>query len=380
MVNCKPSAADLWAVCAGSALASKLTPPRQTDEKEKGIQAHRVAQAALTEWLYFDSVSELPDELDADQREAVAMYVHDVISRLAEKDVVNCGPKTNLMIETTLAAPWLQGQNLIIDSSYASRDRGLVILWEFKSGRRPVKAESSWQLIANLWAVIEHLGINGLGDQHLRVELRVVQPLAYDGDRVSVYSGYASDFRGAFNILKDQAELAQRENPPTCSGEQCYNCPALSRCGTARFMLERIISYTGELNLLDLTLEQQAANAERLAPAIKVLEKAVEGMRNTAITALENGQVVNGFGLENGRGRSVYAVTDDVVIQTLDLYGINAAKPPAAKPIGEIKPLVKAAGLDFDELQLTKYVQGPLKLVRIENTQGFKAFGQQTKG
>lgn len=380
MVNCKPSAAELWAVCAGSALASKLTPPRETDDQLKGIQAHNAAQAALTEWLYFDSISEMSNDLDADQREAVSMYVHDVISRLGEKDVLHCSPKAHLMIETRLPAPWLAGQDLVVDCAMASRDRGLIILWEFKSGRRPIKAERSWQMAANLWAVIEQLGINGLADQHLRVELRVVQPNAYDGNRISVYSGYASDFRGAFNVLKDQAELAQRENPPTCAGEQCYDCPALPRCSTARFMLERVIAYTGTLNLLDLTLEQQAQNAERLAPAVKMIEKAVNGMRDTVITALENGQVVNGFGVEKGRGRSVWALPDDEVVGMLQLYGIDAAKPVAPRAIGEVKPLVKAAGFDFDELQLTKYVQGPNKLVRIENTAGFKAFGLLNKG
>lgn len=380
MVKLPPSRANRWVPCPGSAQAESLIPDRDTDSTFSGKKIHDAVAESLQLWKLTGEPQPVNAEkygLDPQQTSAAAYLVADVVNRLNEKDLTGTGTSVEaLHVEHAVPMAYADDQNGRLDVGLWCGKRGRIIIWDCKSGFVGVEAANDWQTLAYAHAVIKMLALNGFDDQHWIVELRIVQPNSINHDRTDVYMATAATLRARFNMLEGSAERATLEDPPTLSGPHCFDCRALSRCRTAKEAAARVIRYADTLDVLEMSTLEQADTVANLKPGIKLLEKMLDAMESSAITAIQSGEQVPGWTLQNKRGRSVWAVESaEGAIGALGLYGIDAAKPPELKALGEVRPLAERIGIDLTDLGFVKTVPGSVALTPTARGAGAAAFG-----
>lgn len=210
-----------------------------------------------------------------------------------------------------------------------------LILWDFKFGHGEVEVVDNDQLLVYLSGILDSIGVDGLSDQELMVEFRIVQPRCYTADGpIRTHAFRAHEARTHFNQLAAAAEQALRPNPPTVSGPHCAYCPARHACSTARRAAMSAVDYTG-------TSMPEPVTAEALSFELELLERAEEAIkaRKTGIAAqvesfLRAGKQVPGYALEQASGRRKWRAEHNVTtLKALGaMYGINLIKEEPITP------------------------------------------------
>ena len=254
---------------------------------------------------------------------------------------------------------------------YLYYDRELIV-WDFKHGHGVVDEFENWQLINYVAGLLEEHGIDGYTDQHITVRMRIVQPRAYSGDgAVREWAVKASDLRGYFNTLSNNAAIALGPNAPTRSGEHCKHCTARHACTAALTAGIQLFEAAAMPTPVELSAEALGVQLAIVKRARKQLEYLETGYEEQAKGMIRSGKSVAGWSLEPSYGREKWAKPTGEVLALGDLIGVDLRKPAQA-----ITPK-QAKDKGIDEAVISAYSERPsagLKLTPADNKKAKKVF------
>lgn len=247
-----------------------------------------------------------------------------------------------------------------------------ITVWDFKTGHDPIEAFENWQLLGYLAGVLNKLGINGLQDGFIRVELVIVQPRAMHrlGTRRS-WVFFADAARGYFNRIEDAARDALTGNPATKSGSHCLYCSARAFCPAAAKAAGAALEFIGSASSIPLDPAAAAYELDLLERAIEAAKTRRAGLSQAVETAIRSGHAVEQFVLEPSYGRDSWKIPDGELFIIGDAMGVDLRN---TKPITPTQ--AKAAGLDpalIDNLRDRK--ASGVKLVRADASTAKQIFG-----
>jgi len=380
-----PSSAHRWVPCPGSVQAEQLYPDVESDESREGTAAHWVAEQVLTSYQsnqdgvnvlmssdYIDQVAPNGVVINEEMTEGAQMYTRDVLGVCQKGGHLQAMRiEQRVSINRVHELNWGTPDCVVFDVSKLK-----VYIWDFKFGRVPVEQYENWQIIDYAIGVIDDItGGNGLADQKINVELRIVQPRAFHPEGpCRSWTIPGSDLRGYANQLKASADAAMGIDPPTKAGEHCRHCKASRSCSTLQREGAMIADRVEVLQLHDLSPENTAVELRYLRQAQTLIKERLGALEAQALEQTKNGTVIPGFSIGYGRGSVKWNKPDSEVIALGDLLEIDLKK--AVKPITP----TQAKLLNVDEAVINSYskkYQGAARLVTNDKTIAGRLFRAQ---
>lgn len=382
-----PSAAPIWGHCSGSVQVMAAVPDTWTPESEEGTAAHWVASECLAMWAEpgekmpvanFWLGQQAPNGviIDEDIAEAVQVYV-DHIVKLAQQH----GALRSMRIEHRVHAPQIHPELWgTSDFCLWLPDSGTLIIRDYKHGHRLCRAEGNLQLVAYAAGMLAELNINGYQDQHVTVDLGIVQPRCYHSPAgpISTWRTTLADLRGYFNQLEHQAAEAFSASPKLSTGEHCRDCPGVLSCRAARMASYSLADYVRQPFAMDsMTAEELATERAILEPAVSAararLEAAEADLRHR-ITSGQGGKC--GLTVESTPGRAKWGVPDDTVRLLGQQFGVDAMRETPVTPAQFVKavPAPMRAAAEQVVKQMAPRPAGALKLVDAADSRTARAF------
>lgn len=367
-----PSSADRVMQCSGSAEMEARFPDTESEKSREGTAAHW----ALAEVLHGRAVA-VGQITDAgfvltremvDAVESTLRWVLWLITSLNEQPV--------MLIEQRLApgrrlpaAMW-GTPDLVLWFPIARR---LVVL-DFKFGHGWVEVFENWQLTAYLALVLDHLQIDGLGEQSVRVDLMIDQPRSYhpDGPRRTWEIRRASDLRANFNLLASAVDASLDPlRAKLVTGPACEDCKARHGCPQLIAEGHRAKDRSRAAVPFDLAPEALAIELAEVRRAAKALAALETGLAGQAEALIASGARVPGWALDHPPGRLAWTVTDAEVLALGSVLGVALAKDP--EPITPTQ--AKAKGLDPSLLDAyAARPRGAAKLVQRDDADARRIF------
>lgn len=377
-----PSSAHRWVPCPGSVQAEQLYPDVESDASREGTAAHWVAEQVALSYQtdtgiksaidFVDQVAPNGVVINEEMAEGVYMYVMDALKVCQEGGLLQA-----MRIEQRVAIDRVHELNWGTPdcAMYDAAERRLYV-WDFKFGRVPVELYENWQIIDYAIGLIDHItGGDGLGDQRITVELRIVQPRAFHPEGpCRSWTIKGSDLRGYANQLKASADAAMGIDPPTKAGEHCRHCKASRGCSTLQRGGAMIADRVETLQLHNLSPENTAVELRYLRQAQTLLKERLGALEAQALEQTKNGTAIPGFSIGYGRGSVKWDKPDSDVIALGDLLNIDLRK--AEKPITP----KQAMNLNVDEAVINSYSknhQGAARLVTDDKTIAGRLFKAQ---
>jgi hypothetical protein len=372
-----PSSASRWVACPGSVwLGGKFPELGDTSRADEGTAAHWVGAEILLGTSQPQPGTVAPNGyiVDEDMLDGATIWVEDVLAVAGDR-------RAELQVEQRVAMPRIHPEAFgTPDTWLYDQAHGVLYVWDFKYGHGIVEVAENWQMIAYVCGILDLLGVDGRTDQHVTVDMRIVQPRAYHrAGRVRSWRVKASDLRGHFNQLHAAAHDAMQPGARLAAGPHCMYCPAARGCPTLR------------RNILAIADWAEGAQPEQLPPdalgaelvLLELLEKLVKA-RHTAIetqveATLRAGQPVGDWTLEPAYGRQKWTKPADEVAALGDLFGVDLRKPlDVITPNQASKKGVDAAVIK----SYSEYPSAGMKLVRDTNltNKARAAFGANRNG
>jgi len=362
-----PSSAGIWGPkegCRGWPLMNQLFPDTEDSvESAEGTASHGVGESLIgfgargltpkaEEYVGGQAANGVV--IDQDMYDGALVYANDVRSVMCSAAVFTPA------IEQTVCA------SRIHDEAWGTPDCWLydeknrtLYLWDYKYGHLLVEAFENWQLLVYLCAILEHLDIDGLEDQYVRVEFRIVQPRAFHPKgQVRSWSFMACDARAYFNQLQASALESLSPGAETRSGAHCRNCNARHGCEaalTAGMGLYEVAAKPVPMNLDALALGVQQNIVTR---AIKQLEYLKTGYDAEIEARVRRGEGVPYWRTEQGVGRETWSRPSEEVIRMGQMFGQDLRQKNPVTP-------KQAVSLGIDAAVIKGYSHKPQTGVKI---------------
>lgn len=321
------SSAYRWMACPGSVLLSEGMPNASSEYAQQGTAAHECLEFCLSNGhdaaeligRFFGRAAEYPDgfEVDEDMAEAVQTAVDWVRQALEPGDVLFLERRFDL---TPLAA----SRPLLAEADVAMFGTCDILIWkpalkwlyvaDYKHGKGiSVEVRGNKQLRYYALGALETLRDEGVAPEY--VDLYIIQPRAFHKDgpirteRMDVLDlvDWSADLLLA-------AEQTVAENPPLNAGDHCTFCLAAGVCTTLRDTSRALAC--SEFDALPAMEDAPAPpdpaslTPERLAFILghaDLMETWLKAVRAHAFHTLNNGGVIPGFKLVEGKGRRKWA-------------------------------------------------------------------------
>jgi hypothetical protein len=344
------SSAHIYVECpAYAGMIQGLPPLEPTAEMQDGTAAHRIGEGLIR----IDGLGwqDYRDERDPatglvytrEMFDAAETYADDVNSVLGQTP-----SGYDFRIEHTLQNPCVHPSAFGTPDCWVySPAQQLLTLWDFKYGRRYVPAEWNWQAVFYFAALLNHYQIDGLDDQKLWLEFRVVQPRYYRaGGPVRTWRLRASDLRGPINQLAHAAAQQFQEGLSPKAGWHCRDCPAQARCPAATRTAFDLLALADAPTHEQLSPRELGAKLLAVRNALQYLGGLDRSLTEQVERALHQGQGVPGWGLTPTVGRLTWAVADADVTAIGDMCGVDLRVSKVKTPTQ-----AKAAGLDANVIE-----------------------------
>lgn len=228
----------------------------------------------------------------------------------------------------------------------------LLIVWDYKFGRRFVPVFENPQLIAYTVGCIDQAGLH---DQEVSVINRIVQPRSYHpSGTIREWRYNAAEVRGLVNIANMAAVNALGPDPVTRVGTECRDCTARNACPTLLRAAEDACEVSGKAQPMALPPEALGVELRYVNRALSILKARQSGLEEQALALLRRGERVPHFKVGHGGGRKVWKKPDAEVIAMGRLLNLDLAKAPdAITPNQAVKAGLPAALLDTFAEQLS---------------------------
>lgn len=366
-----PSSAARWVACAGSVLLAALYPEEETQESREGTAAHWGAY----ELLYgrpIDVGLVAPNgvTLTEEMVEAAELYVQHIDDTLARYGLT----REVLHVEERVDIPLVHELNWgTPDAWFYSPAHGVLVVFDFKFGHRFIEVFENWQLVDYTSGILSRLGIDGLTDQAVRVDLYIVQPRSYHKDGpIRLWSVIASDLRPLFNMLRNAAEASQMPNAKCTPNPECEFCPGRHACEALQRSAYKAAEMAGLSVPVELSPAALGLELRMLQRARQLLDSRITGIEEQTLATIKRGQLVPGFATEPTEGREAWNKSVAEVVALGELFGVKVGKPAVITP-----NQARKAGLPADVV--ASYCERPqrgLKLVVDDGSQARKVFGK----
>lgn len=380
-----PSGASVWAHCSGQPLMALMHPEPSSQDSRDGDAAHWVAATVLQSFRDQHGSLKLGSDLIGTQDPAGTLITQEIYdsAKVYVDDVLDhCnrhGGMDRLMVEHRVMIPRVHAENWgTFDCGWYAPGR--LIIWDFKHGHEWIDPIWNWQLTDYLAGLLDELGVNGLADQQLQVEFRIVQPRCFITDGpVQTFVFTASDARAPINKLRSQAEAAMSGDAELVAGAHCRHCAARHVCPTLRKETMFALDYVGKPVPDVLTAEGLSFELSLIRRLRKVMEAKEEALETEATIRALNGEFIPGFTLDRRLGKRKFRGAAESVIEYGKMFGVDLSRSRDVVTPSEAERLFGANGLDpkMLEAHLDRPVTGT-KLVAAEDSQAIRVFARTT--
>lgn len=380
MITIRPSGAPRWVPCPGSIQAESGYKNEETESARVGTAAHWVASEVLTSHLPASESVVVAEQFSGKTAPNGVFITQEMIDSAYEYiiDVLTiCGEYEGLAllkIEQKVQIERVHHLNEgTPDAHLFSPDRMRLIVWDFKNGRAIVEPYRNWQLIDYTAGVLYNIASEfGYKMSDIKVELRIVQPMAYHPDgnaRSWVVNG--EELVPYIERLKKSAVASQQEFPPTKAGKHCKYCLARGDCQTLKNHLYESFEHLETLRLKTIANEHLSTEINFLGSLVMLATARKESLESQAMVLIESGNVIPGKELGYGRGSTIWTKTlDEVSILGAMLNKKFTKEPVLITPKQAIKLGVDEAVIN----QYSKYVRGKIKLNDVTGHQVSNVF------
>lgn len=338
-----PSSAYRWVFCEGSVQLEALYPEQEEDPSAaEGTAAHFAgSEQLLGRDVRAGQIAPNGVVLTDEMFDGAQLWVDDVLA-------IDAGGNA-LQVEQRVYMPRIHEKAYgTPDTWLYVPDRGTVYVWDFKFGHGVVEHFENWQLIAYVCGILDLLGIDSRNDEHLWVELRVVQPRAYHREgRVRTWRVRASDLRGYFNRLHHAAHAAMKPDARTATGSYCLHCNAAAHCETLRKAVTHAADWLGGSAPEELPNIAAGDELELLEHVATLVKARKQGREADVEARIKRGETVPGWCLENTTGKKSWKEGDEENVLILgDMLELDLRKPAAPITPTQALALAKKKGVD----------------------------------
>lgn len=361
-----PSGAPQWGHCSGSVMANATVADTETPRTRGGTASHWSVSECLEGYLKKGNHAQASDWLgvtapngvviDEEMCEGAQVFIDEVMEVVEHYDAHSL-----MLIEKKVFMPQIHAQNygtldfalpLLHKDEDGRVTSGKIYLFDYKYGHRENKAFENFQLIDYLQGLVEYFKIDGLAEQFVEVEFRIIQPFSFHAENKSdAWNISIADLRGYVNQLIAKAREVF-ENPSFTSGPWCRDCKAILRCQTAQKGDYSLIDYTNDpCVILNMDGEDLAVEKGILEQGLTVLKARIESVDEELKFRLNKGEAADsGYALESAYGNIAWDVGLEQAIAWASAFGLDAAKKDILTPTqvmklakGDMKPIVKQA-------------------------------------
>jgi hypothetical protein len=250
-----------------------------------------------------------------------------------------------------------------------------LYLWDFKYGHRFVDVFENWQMIEYVAGILELLGINGLTDQYINVQMTIVQPRCYvGGSPIRHWKLKAVDLRGYFNAARMFEAKALDDNALCTVSPECRDCSARHACPAAQRAAYDAMSVATKAIPFDLPPDALGCELNYIENALDMLKARFSGLEQQALALAKRGQMIPFYTAQPSLGRERWIKPEAEVIAMGQLMGVELSTNKLVTPKQAIK-----AGMNAELVkQFTEVPRGETKLVRDDGTNARKIFGSIT--
>ncbi len=372
-----PSSAGIWGKpggCTGYVSMSAAYPELEdSTASAEGTASHEIAETLIqcglamhvTESIRTDIVGNTASNgviFTDEMFDAAWVYADDVLRESRKRGVM---PHT----EYRILAPYIHVESFgTVDGFLYDEAQHELLVWDYKYGFGVVEAFENWQAINYVSGLLDELGISGVTDQHTTVRIRIAQPRAFHQDgEVREWSILASELRGYFNVLSNNAHTALSEDATIHTGDHCRYCEALHACPAALKAGLDMFEVTGVPLPVELTPQNMGVQLSIIKRAKKQLEYLESAFEEQVKSSIRSGKIVPGWSVESSYGRLKWAKPIDEVIALGDMMGQDLRRPLEA-----ITP-VQAKALGVDEALINAYSEKPNTGLKLTPANGQKA-------
>lgn len=375
-----PSSASIWGKpngCTGWVVMAQTYPElEESVEAREGTASHEIAaeiiQDATTntrnrhrpeDWVGITASNNVV--FTEEMFEAAKLYADDVIREMRSRSIFG-GP--NLGIEAPIDAKRIHDLSFgTCDMFMYDRNKGELLIWDYKFGFEIVEAFENWQAINYACGIIDQLEINGHVDQFTTVRIRIAQPRAFHRDGpIREWVVKASDLRGYFNILHNNAHEALGPNAVYRTGSHCKHCPGRHACPAALKAGLSLYETVTKPIPAELSPEAMGVQLALIKRARKALEYLESGFEEQVTSIIRGGAAVPGWMVEQSYGRERWAKPVEEVFALGDMLGHDLRDPKAVTPN-------QARKLGIDDAVIMAYSEKPKAGVKIVPDNGNKA-------
>lgn len=359
-----PSSAHIRRQCGAAARMMAQYPSEETEDTREGTAAHWVAEDMIrnggrnvAEGVIAPNGVMVTEEMI----EAGEVYFSDVIAQVPDLQ----GLHIERRIDCHSISPECDGT----PDMWHYRP-GHLIVWDYKYGRRYVPAFENWQMIEYVSGILDLLGVTGLNDHLITVDMRVVQPRCFvGGSSVRNWRINAQELRGYFNTARMFEERSLKPDAPATSNPDCRDC-CPGQCSAAQAAAYNGVDISMQPQPFDMppaALGTELGTLRRAAEAIKARQDALEVQ---ALALLKRGQAVPGFRVETSQGRTAWTQPVEWVKALGEVLGVVTVQEKPLTPTQVIKAGVPAE-------MVTPHTSRPtsLKLVEDDGSHARKVFG-----
>lgn len=341
----RPSSASIWGKFGGCRAYPRMVSQyaRGTSpEAEEGTAAHSIAEMfirMLSAGLEFPqmegAVAPNGVVITEEMIEGAEMYARIIHEELAAAGLTLDSEDVGL--ERQMSIPLVHESNGgTPDFWLYDKKRGVIKVFDFKFGMKLVEAFENYQLINYLAGLIGLYEINGFQDQHINVELHVVQPRAWHAEGVHrVDRRPLSSYRAHINNLRMGAQEAMGEGVAR-PGSHCINCDARHACEALRRSTQTAMHMTYEAEAHDLDGAALGLELSYLQRAADLMQYRITGLQAEVEARAARGEVVPGWSVAPAYGRKTWK-NPEMIIQIGDLEGVDLRAEPKPVNLGEAK-------------------------------------------
>lgn len=376
-----PSSASIWGApngCTGWPSMSARYPEEPSEDTLNGEASHWLGETLIQMGAVMHVTPDIRDGLvgsaapngviiSDEMFEAAWEYANDVVRE------IRAHPGAMWAVEYHIKAPNVHKESFgTTDAWLYDSVNQRLIAWDYKYGHKIVEAFENWQGINYVAGFFDMLGIDGVTDQTLRVEIRIVQPRAFHRDgAIRSWKLLGSELRPYITTLSNNAHISLSAGAVTRSGEHCIYCNARHACSaalTAGLGMYEAVNKPVPAELTPTQLGTQLAIIKRARKQLEYLESGYEEQLKALI---RSGSRVPGWSVEQGVGNRQWSKPTEEILKLGELMGVDLKEPVKA-----ISP-AQAEKKGIDAAVIAAYVErkpGAMKVVPDNNNKAKEVF------